>query len=250
MVTVALETESLTKRFGAFTAVDEVYLQVDEGAIHAIIGPNGAGKSTLFKLLTGVHVPTSGLVKLRGRDLTGLPPHAVARAGIVQVFQTTSIFTRLSVEESLATAVLAAAGHSASMSARRRRRAQPQVDELLEAVGLTAARAAISGTLSHGDQRALEIAVALGATPSVLLLDEPTAGMSPFETERMTELVRRLRHERSLTVVLSEHDMDVIFGLSDRVTVLHRGKVLAEGSPAEVAADDEVVSVYLGGEQI
>lgn len=249
VVTVVLEAESLTKRFGAFTAVDDVCLHVEEGAIHAVIGPNGAGKSTLFKLLTGVHVPTSGQVKLRGREVTGLRPYAVARAGIVQVFQTTSIFTRLSVEESLATAVLAAAGRSASVSARSRRRAQPQVDELLEAIGLTAVRTRVSGALSHGDQRALEIAVALGAAPSVLLLDEPTAGMSPFETERMTELVRRLRHERSLTVLLSEHDMDVIFGLSDRVTVLHHGAVLAEGSPAEIAANDEVVSVYLGGEQ-
>lgn len=247
---VALETEGLTKRFGAFTAVDEVDLRVEEATIHAIIGPNGAGKSTLFKLLAGVYVPTGGHVRLRGRDITGLRPHAVARAGIVQVFQTTSIFSRLTVEESVAMAVLVAGGRSASILARRCRQVQPQVDQVLEVTGLTSERGAISGTLSHGDQRALEIAVALGANPSVLLLDEPTAGMSPFETERMTELVHRLCDERSLTVVLSEHDMDVIFGLSDRVTVLHRGRVLAEGLPGEVAVNEEVVAVYLGGESL
>lgn len=245
-----LVANDITKNFGRFLAVDGMHLSVEDGEIHAVIGPNGAGKSTLFKLLTGVYTPTRGTVEVNGIPVTGRRPHVVARAGLVQVFQTSSIFPRLTVEDSVAASLLATGGKSMSLRRRDRVCLRDKIANLLDDVGLLDKAQLTAAELSHGDQRALEVAVALGCGPQVLLLDEPTAGMSPFETERMVNLIRTLREVRGVTIVLSEHDMDVVFGLSDRVTVMHHGQVLRVGSPNEVSNDDQVIAVYLGEERV
>ena len=243
-----LEVRGLTKSFGGFTAVEDVDVAVADGAIHAVIGPNGAGKTTLFGLLTGRHVPTRGQVRLCGRDVTGVRTHRVARAGLVQVFQMTNVYPRLSVIDSVRMALLAGTRWTTSLWRRPGRAVGEEAQTLLGEVGLDGLADREAGALSHGDQRALELALALASRPRVLLLDEPTAGMSPYETERMVALVRDLKASRGITVVLSEHDMDVVFNVSDVVTVLHRGRVIKEGQPEEIATDDEVIAVYLGGE--
>jgi branched-chain amino acid transport system ATP-binding protein len=249
-VTVVLEATGLGKRFGSFHAVDGVDLVVEEGAIHSVIGPNGAGKTTLFRLLTGVLAPTSGTLVFRGERIEGKRPHAIARRGLVQSFQLTSIFPRLTVLESVEAAIVARERRALDCVTRFQRSTAAEARELLLAVGLVEGAELRADTLSHGDQRALDIALALATRPSLLLLDEPTAGMSPSETHRIQALVSGLAHERGLTVLFSEHDMDVVFGISDRVTVLHEGRVIAEGSVADVQADPQVMAVYLGSEAV
>jgi branched-chain amino acid transport system ATP-binding protein len=246
-----LEVEGLIKRFGGFAAVDGVSFAVEEGTIHAVIGPNGAGKTTLFRLLTGLHAPSAGRIRLAGRDIAGLAPHRIARLGLAQSFQLTTIFPRLSVREQVEFALTAQSGLAwrmlaATPSLFTRRGVRAAAEALLAEVGLSEAAERPAETLSHGDQRALDVALALATEPRLLLLDEPTAGMSPFETERMVAMIQRLARARNLTVLFSEHDMDVVFGISDRITVLHRGRVIAEGDAARVQADPEVAEVYLG----
>jgi branched-chain amino acid transport system ATP-binding protein len=248
MTTVLLEIRGLGKRFSGFTAVGEVDLAVGPGTIHSVIGPNGAGKTTLFRLLTGILRPTHGSVMFGGRDITGLRPHAVARRGLVQSFQITNVFPRMTVLESVQVAILARRRRSWDFASLHHRRVEDEARELLDRVGLRELSGAEAQTLSHGDQRILEVALALATRPRLLLLDEPTAGMSPFETERMVGLVTGLAHDHGLTMLLSEHDMDVVFGVSDQVTVLHAGRVIARGSPDEVQDDEQVIEVYLGGE--
>jgi branched-chain amino acid transport system ATP-binding protein len=241
-----LQTRGLTRSFGTFYAVTEVDLDVAEGRIHSIIGPNGAGKTTLFRLLTGVLRPTSGSVKFRGESIGGKRPHAVARKGLVQSFQLTSVFPRLTVLESVQAAILGPTWRPLDLATRGQRSLSGQAQELLERVGLGELSDREARTLSHGDQRALDIALALATRPQLLLLDEPTAGMSPAETRKTTELVAQLNRSTGLTVLFSEHDMDVVWGISDRVSVLHQGRVIAEGSVAEVQTNPEVMTVYLG----
>ena len=241
-----LQTRSLTRRFGTFYAVSDVDLDVTEGSIHSIIGPNGAGKTTLFRLLTGVHPPTSGHAMFRGAEISGKRPHVVARRGLVQSFQLTSVFPRLTVLESVEAAMLAPTRRPLDVVTRHQRTLEGEARELLDAVGLGDLAGTQAKTLSHGDQRALDIALALATRPRLLLLDEPTAGMSPAETHRITELVAELNRSTGLTILFSEHDMDVVFGISDRVTVLHQGRVIAEGTVDEVQAHPEVTAVYLG----
>lgn len=243
-----LDVTGLTRDFGAFRAVDSVDLHVAEGTVHAVIGPNGAGKSTLFALITGDLRPSSGRVVFAGRDLTGQQPHTVTRAGLAKAFQTTTIFPRMTVEESITAALIARTRRSGSLFSRAQRGLRDEAWELASSVGLAEDFGREGRALSHGDQRALEVALALATSPRLLLLDEPTAGMSPYETRRIVELVARLVEERSLTVLFSEHDMDTVFGISSRVTVLHQGRVLADGPAAEVRADHEVMAVYLGSE--
>lgn len=236
----------LSKTFGGFRAVDDVSFAVEEGSIHAVIGPNGAGKSTMFNLITGHLRPSAGTVQLAGDEVTGRSPNVMARSGLTRAFQMTNIFPNLSVLESVECAINARKGHSANLFLRQRRAARDEARTLIDTVGLTEARDAIASTLSHGDQRTLEVTLALATQPRLLLLDEPTAGMSPWETERMVEMVRDLARSRGLTVLFCEHDMSTVFSISDRITVLHRGQVIAEGSPEEIRGNEQVISVYLG----
>ncbi len=244
-----LDVRGLTKVFGGFAAVSAVDLAVGPGTIHSIIGPNGAGKTTLFRLLSGVQKPTGGVIRFDGRDMTSVRPYLVSRRGLAQSFQITNVFPRLTVLESLQVAILARRRRSWDFFSARQDRITAEAVELLHEVGLAAAADAQAQTLSHGDQRVLEVALALATRPRLLLLDEPTAGMSPAETGRMVALVTGLARAQGLTVVLSEHDMDIVFGVSDEVTVLHRGRVISRGAPAEVQADPLVAEVYLGDEE-
>ncbi len=247
-----LETHGLSKVFGGFRAVDQVTLSVKQGTIHSVIGPNGAGKSTLFKMLTGTLEPSSGTIRFAGHDITGHSPHVITRRGLAQSFQITSIFPRLSVLDSIKMAIVARMGRSANLLTRFQDRCavRDEALEILEQVGLSEVAQVQASTLSHGDQRALEVALALATRPRMLLLDEPTAGMSPWETRRMVNLVRGMAKNRSLTVLFCEHDMDVVFEISESVTVLHQGRILVEGSPDEVRRNQQVAEVYLGNEAL
>ncbi len=241
-----LAVDGLVRDFGSFRAVDNVSFDVEAGTIHAVIGPNGAGKSTLFKLITGSLKPTSGHVTLKGESVEGKRAHAVARRGLVQVFQLSSVYSRLSVAESVAASIVSHRRRTFDIVSNFHRAALDQSIAILDQVGLAGRATALAGTLSHGEQRALEIAMALAVEPIVLMLDEPTAGMSPAETRATADLIVAEVRGRGITVVLSEHDMDVVFGISDRVTVLHQGQVIADGTPEAVRSHPQVMAIYLG----
>lgn len=245
-MTALLEIRNLCRSFGALTAVNGVSIAVEPRERRAIIGPNGAGKTTLFNVITGHLRPSSGEIVFEGRPLGGLPPHAVARRGISRSFQRNNVFPGLDVLENLRLAAAAREDGSFSLfgSVTRMPRALRRAREIAEAVGLMARQDTPAGALSHGEQRQLEIGIALATSPTLLLLDEPTAGMSPEETQRMTRLLAEL--PRDVTVLIIEHDMDVVFSLADRITVLHYGEVLVEGSPDAVRRDRRVYEVYLG----
>jgi ABC-type branched-subunit amino acid transport system ATPase component/ABC-type branched-subunit amino acid transport system permease subunit len=243
---VVLRVESLSKAFGGLQAVQSVSLEVRRADRHAIIGPNGAGKSTLFNLITGRLRPDAGHIVFSGRDITGKPPHVIARSGIGRAFQITSIFPRLSVRQNLQYAMLAQRGDTRRLLGRAERIYRDEAVELLDAVGLSAYAELPAGQLSHGDQRAIEIAISLALGSKLVLLDEPTAGMSPYETEKAMELVRRLATERGLSLLFCEHDMQVVFDTARTITVMHQGRVLTEGTPDQVRSNPEVQKVYLG----
>jgi len=243
---VLLRLEGLSKRFGGLRAVEDVTLEVRQGDRHAIIGPNGAGKSTLFNLLTGRLKPTSGRVWFDGRDITGKPVHVIAKAGIGRAFQITSIFPRLTVRENLQYAMLAHRGRTRRPVGIANRIYRDEAMTLLEAVGLGGYADLPAGQLSHGDQRAIELAISLALGSKLILLDEPTAGMSAFETQKAMELVRRIATERKLTLLFCEHDMEVVFGTARTVTVMHQGRILTEGTPEQVRRNPEVQKIYLG----
>src|SRR5439155_18673040 len=228
---ILLKLEGLSRSFGGLRAVDSVNLEIHEGDRHAIIGPNGAGKSTLFNLITGRMRPSTGRVWFDGRDITGRPAHVVARAGIGRAFQITMIFPRLTVRQNLQYAMLAHRGLTVRPFGLADRMFRDEAMDLLEAVGLGQYAELAAGQLSHGDQRAIELAISLALGSRLVLLDEPTAGMSAFETEKAMELVRRVSTEKELTLLFCEHDMDVVFGTARTVTVMHQGRVLAEGTP-------------------
>jgi len=244
-----LQISGLTRQFGGFAAVQDVDVSVWPATIHSVIGPNGAGKTTFFRLLTGILRPSRGTVTFDGHDITGARPHVISRRGLAQSFQITNVFPRLTALESVQIAILARRRRSLDFASLHQRRVTAEASGLLKEVGLHQVADAQAQTLSHGDQRILEVTLALATSPRLLLLDEPTAGMSPFETERMVSLVTRLAKEHGLTVLLSEHDMDVVFGISDEITVLHRGRVVTHGPPEQVEADKDVIEVYLGGEE-
>jgi branched-chain amino acid transport system ATP-binding protein len=246
--TPALTLESLRRTFGALTAVNGVSLAVAPRERRAIIGPNGAGKTTLFNLITGHLAPTAGRILFEGAPIGGLSPDAVARRGISRSFQRTNLFPRLSVLENLRLAAAAGAPGSYDLLGSVGRRWVPleRARSTAEAVGLTDRLDAAAATLSYGEQRQLEIGVALTTGPKLLLLDEPTAGMSPEETRQMTALLAGL--PRDITLLIIEHDMDVVFSLADRITVLHYGEVLSEGTPDRVRVDPRVYEVYLGSQ--
>ena len=241
-----LAIEGLTKSFAALNALNGVSLAVEPRERRALIGPNGAGKTTLFNLITGHLAPSRGRVLFEGAPLTGLAPHAVARRGISRSFQRTSLFPRLDVGENLRLAAAADGRGSWNLFGSVARLAAPRARAraVAEQVGLAERLAEPAGRLSYGEQRQLELGVALATAPRLLLLDEPTAGMSPEETQRMTRLLAAL--PREITLLIIEHDMDVVFSLADRITVLHYGEVLSEGAPDAVKADPRVYEVYLG----
>ena len=238
-----IEIRELRRAFGGVVALDGVSLTLAEGERRAVIGPNGAGKTTLINILAGEIAPTGGAVRLEGQDITRLRPWQRARLGLAHVYQRTELFAPLSARENVALAVAARGGPYRIFRAPPRSE-YDEADEVLERVGLGGREAVAVRALSHGERRQLELAVALAQRPRVLLLDEPTAGMSPVETARITELVSGL--DRALTILIVEHDMDVVFRLADRVSVLHEGRVIADGTAAQVRADVRVHDVYLG----
>ena len=241
-----LRLENLSKRFGGLRAVDDVSLEVRQGDRHAIIGPNGAGKSTLFNLITGRLKPSAGKVTFDGREITGKPPHVIARTGIGRAFQITTIFPKLTVRQNLQYAMLAHGGYTMRPFGVANRMFRNEAQELVEAVGLGPWADLPAGQLSHGDQRAIEIAISLALGSKLVLLDEPTAGMSAYETDKAMELVRRLATERHLTLLFCEHDMAVVFTTARTITVMHQGRVLTAGTPDEIRRNPDVQKVYLG----
>lgn len=240
-----LEVEGITQRFGGFCALNDINVSFQPGKLTAIIGPNGAGKSTFFNVVSGAFAPTAGRIRYQGRDITGLPQHEFARIGIAKSFQITNVFKQLSAHENVR---VAAQMRNARFSIWRSRASLQdlidQADSLLERVGLASVRNRPAADLAHGQQRALEIAMALACDPTLLLMDEPTAGMSPQETTVMMSLITSLAQER--TVILVEHKMKLVMGICERLIVLHHGEFLAEGTPDEIRANSEVKRVYLG----
>jgi branched-chain amino acid transport system ATP-binding protein len=241
-----LEVRAVRKAFDRFEAVSGVSLDVARGEIAAIIGPNGAGKTTLFNLITGHVRADAGAIRLDGRDITGLPPHDVCRLGMGRSFQRTNIFPRLTVFQNVQAAVISHRGRGLDFFTRVERLYRAETEALLQALGLQAYSGEVGGFLSHGAQKQLELAIALASEPRLVLLDEPTAGMSATETRETIRLISRIARERELTLLFTEHDMDVVFSIAQKITVLHQGRVIAQGTPAEVRNDPEVRRVYLG----
>ena len=241
-----LEISDLSKSFAGFRAVAEVSLTVDTRQIAAVIGPNGAGKSTLFNLITGHLQPDSGTVRLDGRDITGAPPYRLCGMGIGRSFQRTNIFPNLTVFENLQAAFLVHRGRGRNFWSLAESFYRDETAGLLASIGLAGQEKTIAGTLSYGNQKQLELGLALASDPQILLLDEPTAGMSAGETHDTIRLLQRIAEERALTLLFTEHDMDVVFGIAQKIAVLHQGRLIAEGVPDEVRNDPEVRRVYLG----
>ena len=242
---VLLRTEGLTRSFGTLLAVDGVAMSVHRGELRSVIGPNGAGKTTFFRLISGEMAPTAGRIWFDGRDITGMPQHAVARLGIAKSYQITNVFPHLTVLENVRVAVQGPARAFDFWSrADRLDGVRDRARALLATVGLGEKAELLAAHLSHGEKRHLEIGIALASDPALLLLDEPTAGMSPEETDETMLLIRELAAGR--TVVLVEHKMKLVMRISDRITVLHQGQVLAEGTPEEIRANEVVQQTYLG----
>ena len=240
-----LRTENLAKRFGGLTAVDNLSINIPGGRVHAIIGPNGAGKTTFFNLVTGMLRPTSGRIFFRGRDITGLRPHVISRLGIKRTLQVKSVFPELSVADNLwVTRQARNRFLNPFRAASGDKDTQLRVEQTLEQIGLSDLAVCPAGTLSYGDVAMLEIGMAMISEPSLLLLDEPTCGMSPAETSRAVAKIRNLA--RTVDVIIIEHDMDVVFGIADDIIVLAQGAILASGNPAQIAGDERVREAYLG----
>jgi branched-chain amino acid transport system ATP-binding protein len=246
MVDALLQIENLAKRFGGIVATDDVALNVAEGELHAIIGPNGAGKTTLIAQLSGQLTADAGRIRFAGHDISALPMYRRARLGLARSFQITSLFLDLSVLDNVALAVQAHAGHSFHFwrNARLETVLREPARAALARVGLADRAGRITSVLSHGEHRLLELAMALAGRPRMLLLDEPMAGLGPEESARMVEMLRALKKE--LTILLVEHDMEAVFALADRITVLVYGRVIATGAPAEIRNDAAVREAYLG----
>ena len=245
MASPIVRTERLTRSFGSLMAVAHVNFEVERGELRSIIGPNGAGKTTFFRLISGEMAPSSGRIWFDGREITGLPQHRVSRLGVSKSYQITNVFPHLTVLENIRVATQTYRlsfnfwGRAAALTAIR-----DKAGVILKEVGLWDKRERLAAYLSHGEKRHLELGIALSTDPTLLLLDEPTAGMSPEETDETIHLIRRIAAGR--TVILVEHKMKVVMNISDRITVLHQGQVLAEGSPAEIRSNTRVQQTYLG----
>ncbi|MBI2207065.1 MAG: ABC transporter ATP-binding protein [Candidatus Rokubacteria bacterium] len=250
-----LEIRNLSIRFGGLAALTDVNLDVAEGEIFALIGPNGAGKTTVFNVLTGLYAPSAGTARLAGQSLLGLAPHAILRAGVARTFQNTEVFRRLSARDNVLVGLHSRlcggplGGALGSPRVRREERdARRRADQLLARLDLGDVADVDAGSLPLGRQKRLELARALAAEPRVLLLDEPAGGLNPTETRALMGVIVALRADEELTILIVEHDMDLVMGISDRVAVLHYGRKIAEGRPREIAADAAVVEAYLGRE--
>ena len=245
-----LEVRGLSKSFAGYRAVSEVDLAVAEGEIAAVIGPNGAGKSTLFNLITGHLRPTAGRVFVDGRDVTGVAPYRICGMGLGRSFQRTNIFPKLTVRDNLQAALLAHRGQGPNFWSRASQLCRDEAGTLLASIGLTRQADTTAGTLSYGNQKQLELGIALASDPKILLLDEPTAGMSASETHETIALIGRIARERKLTLLFTEHDMAVVFSIAQRIAVMHQGRVIAHGDPEAVRADAQVRRVYLGDQPV
>ena len=243
-----LRVEEIDKSFGGLMAVNGVSFQIEKGELSSIIGPNGAGKTTLFNLLTGHLSPDKGRILFKEREVTGLSPHGICNLGIGRSFQRTNIFPRLSAFDNVQVAVMSWGRKSSNIFLRAQKMLREETDEILESIGLRDKKEITAGLLAHGDQRRLEIGIALGSYPELLLLDEPTAGMSPEESGRTVELIQGLARERGLTLLFIEHDMNVVFQISEKIRVMHMGSIIAEGIPEDVRANEEVQRIYLAEE--
>lgn len=249
-----LETQNLTKQFAGLTAVDRVSIAVDAGETRAVIGPNGAGKSTLINCITGLLEPSSGTVLFQDEDITAHDSHDIVQRGISRSFQTASIFPGMSVFENVQIAAFGTKHGSFRFNFLRDRDSFGDVDqlttEILDSVELLEHSQETAANLPYGDKRRLEIAIGLASEPDLMFMDEPTAGMSPEETQHTVDLLEDLKEDRGLTIVLVEHDMEVIFRVADRISVLHRGEIIASGPPDEVKGDADVQEAYLGGVEL
>ena len=246
---IIFEARNLSKHFGALVAVDDVSIKVRKNSLHAIIGPNGAGKTTFFNLLSGNLEPTSGHVIYKGRDITHEPVHRTIHFGIGRSFQITNIFPNLTVFENirLASQALGSDNFKFWQASSRFKKYEERTWNVIERVGLKDRAQTLTRTLPHGDQRKLELGMILAPDPEVLLLDEPTAGMASEQVPELIALIQGIQKEGNKTVMLVEHNMNVVMSVSDAITVMHQGKVLAEGTPSEIAANKEVQTAYLGG---
>jgi branched-chain amino acid transport system ATP-binding protein len=242
-----LQVEAVDKSFGDFMAVCQANLSVGIGELVAVIGPNGAGKTTLFNLITGQLHPDSGRIVFKGENISGLPAYQICKRGIARSFQIVNIFPRLTVFGNVQVAVLSQQKRSNNIFSPAQSLATEETQSILESVGLSDKAANTAGSLSHGDQKILEIAIALGNEPELLILDEPTAGMSPEETAATLELIKNLASSRGLTILFCEHDMDVVFSIAQSIMVMHQGRTLIQGKPEEVRENREVQEAYLGG---
>jgi branched-chain amino acid transport system ATP-binding protein len=241
-----LSTDRVSKSFGALAAVTDVTFAVEPGEIVALIGPNGAGKSTLFNLISGILQPDTGAITFNGERISSLPPHRIAHRGIGLAFQITNVFARLTVLENIQVALFSAQGKSGSLWSFGPRTLRAEAREILAAIGLLESAGLSAATLAQADKKRLEVGIALAVRPRLLLLDEPTSGQSMEETDLTMELIRRINGEQALTVLFIEHKMDVVFGIARRVLVLHNGRLIADGDPAAVRANEQVQKAYLG----
>ncbi len=241
-----LQVDSVVKSFDDFKAVNGATLAVEKGEIVAVIGPNGAGKTTLFNLITGALKRDKGRIIFKGEDISELPPYEICKKGISRSYQIVNIFPRLTVFRNVQVAVLSQQRRSKQLFRPAKNMVVKETNNILESVGLLDKTHSIAGSLSHGDQKILEIAIALGNEPELLILDEPTAGMSPEETSATMELVKRLAQMRGLTILFCEHDMDIVFSIAKSIMVMHQGRALIQGKPEEVRKNPIVQEAYLG----
>jgi branched-chain amino acid transport system ATP-binding protein len=241
-----LHADRIGKSFGALAALSDVSFAIEPGELVALIGPNGAGKSTLFNVISGIHRPDTGSITFAGERISSLPPHRIAHRGIGLAFQITNVFSRLTVLENIQVALFSARNKSGSLWSFGPRTFREEARQILDAIGLAESAGLSAGVLAQADKKRLEVGIALAVRPKLLLLDEPTSGQSMEETHLTTELIRGINQKQALTVLFIEHKMDVVFGIARRVLVLHNGRLIADGDPGTVRANEQVQKAYLG----